>query len=129
MKILKYITIFGLCLTFSSFFNNESRTSEFLFQKWVYEKNENGKVFFENKKKLNKHRQGIKYKKNGTIIRIQNTSWCGDQYEKVFGTWKKLSDSLIEIEYDNWSGSNKSIFKILELTKSKLIIKPISRKN
>jgi hypothetical protein len=99
-----------------------------LFQKWVYENYENGNIIYESKRRLNKDRPGIKFKKNGTITRNQNVSWCGNNYETVSGTWKKISESLIEIEYRNWSGSNKSTLKIVELTKSKLIIKPIPLK-
>ena len=127
MKILKYIVILGLCLTFSSFYKPESKTSEFLFQKWVYENYENDNLTYESRWKFKKHKPGIEFKENGTIIRKQNSSWCGNEieFETVSGKWKKISESLLEIEYKNWSGMNKDTLQIVELTKSKLIVKPI----
>lgn len=127
MKNLKYISILVLFVLFTSFNRTESKTSEYLFQIWVFENYENDQVTYESKPKFNKHKPGIEFKENGIISRKQNSSWCGTEieYETVSGTWKKISKSLLVIEYENWNGINKDTLQIEELTKSKLIFKHI----
>ena len=127
MKILKYIIILFLCLAFISFNKTESNNSNFLFQKWVYEKYDNDNLIYQSKRKFKKDKPGIEFKENGTINRKQNSSWCGTEieYETVSGTWKNISDSLFVIEYKNWNGRNIDTLQIVELTKTKLAVKPI----
>ena len=125
MKNLKYISIIVLFVLFTSFNKTESKSSEYLFQKWVFENFKSDKVTYESKRKFHKHKPGIEFKENGIISKKQNSSWCGTEieYETVSGTWKKISDSLLAIEYENWNGKNKDTLQIVKLTKSKLIIK------
>ncbi len=128
MKILNYIAILGLSLIFTSFCITESKTSEFLYQKWIYEDYQNGNLIYESKRQFKKDKPGIEFKVNRTITRKQNSGWCGTppiEYEIVYGTWKTISDTVIEMEYKNWKGLTKDTLQIVSLTKSKLILKPI----
>ena len=128
MKILNYIVIFSLFLAFTSFQINESKTSDFLYQKWVYKDYQNGNMIYESKRKFKKDKSGIEFKENGTITLKQNSGWCGTppiDFEIVSGTWKNISDSLLEIEYKDWSGIKKDTLQIIELSKSELTLKPI----
>ncbi len=126
MMILKYISILLLAIFFASFQKDESTKFDFLIQKWVYKNYEKGKFIYESNRKFKKDKAGIEFKENGTIIKQQNSGWCGTppiEYENVTGTWKKISDSLIVLEYKNWAGSNKDTMKIIEISKSKLTLK------
>lgn len=128
MKILNYIAILTLFAVFTSFQVTESKTSDFLFQKWIYEDYKNGNLIYESKRNFKKGRPGIEFTSNGTITRKQNSGWCGTppiDFEIVSGTWKNISDSVVEIEYKYWGGLAKDTLQIVELTKSKLILKPI----
>ncbi|MAL58602.1 MAG: hypothetical protein CMC14_00990 [Flavobacteriaceae bacterium] len=128
MRILNYIAILILSIIFTSFQITESKVSDFLFQKWIYEDYQNGNLIYESKRNFKKDKPGIEFKENGAITRKQNSGWCGTPpivYETVYGTWKNVSDSLLEIEYKDWSGLRKDTLQIIELTKSKLTLKPI----
>jgi hypothetical protein len=128
MKTPKYISILLLFVVFASFQITESKTSSFLYQKWIYKDYQNGNLVYESKRKFKKDKRGIEFKENGTIMRKQNSSWCGTppiDYEIVAGTWKKISDSIIEIEYKNWGGIKKDTLQIIKLSKSELTLKPI----
>ncbi|WP_298545885.1 hypothetical protein [uncultured Aquimarina sp.] len=128
MKIPNYILILILFGVFSSFQGSESKSSDFLFQKWVYKDYQNENLVYESKRKFKKDKSGFEFISNGTIIRKQNSGWCGTppiDYEIVSGTWKNISDSVLEIKYKYWGGLAKDTLKIVELTKSKLILKPI----
>ena len=106
MKTLKYISILLLFVVFASFQITVSKTSSFLYQKWIYKDYQNGNLVYESKRKFKKDKSGIEFKENGTVIRKQNSGWCGTppiDFEIVSGTWKNISDSLIEVECKDWS--------------------------
>ncbi|AXT54643.1 hypothetical protein D1815_02325 [Aquimarina sp. AD1] len=128
MKFSKYSAILILFLVLSSFHKTEPITSDFLFQKWIYKDYINENLIYESNRKFKKGKSGIEFNKNGTILRKQNSGWCGTppiEYETVSGTWRKISKSLLEVEYKSWNGLNKDTLEIIELTKSKLTLKPI----
>ncbi|SEL99495.1 hypothetical protein SAMN04487910_3844 [Aquimarina amphilecti] len=128
MKFLNYISILFLFFVFTSFQITEPKTPDFLYQKWIYNYYQNGNLIYKSKRKFKKDKSGIEFKENGTIIRKQNSGWCGTppiNFEIVSGTWKNVSDSLIKIEYKDWSGIRNDTLQIIELSKSKLILKPI----
>ena len=128
MKILTYISILALFLIFTSFHTTESQTSDYLIQKWVYEDYDSGKLIYKSNRKFIDDRPGIEFKENGELIRRQNSGWCGTppiDYELASGTWIYISDSILVIEYKNWSGLIKDTMQIIELSKSKLTLKSI----
>jgi hypothetical protein len=78
------------------------------------------------KKSFDNEKGGLQFLKNNKLRKRQNEGWCGTppiSYEEVQGDWKKLSDSLIEIRYKNWSGKLIDTIKIISLTDKELIIK------
>ncbi len=128
MKILYYISLLCLFSGFTSFQITEFKTDHLLFQKWVYVDYKNGKVIYQSNRTFKKDEPGIEFKSNGTISQKQNSGWCGTppiNYEIVSGTWKNISKSILEIEYPYWGGVKKDTLRIIKLTKSKLILKPI----
>lgn len=128
MKTLHYISFLILFLVFTSFQITKAKTTDFLFQKWVYVNYKNGNLIYESKSKFEKDKPAIEFNENGTIEKKQNSGWCGTppiDYEIVSGTWKSISDSLIELEYKDWRGPVKDTLKILALSKSKLVLKPV----
>ena len=128
MKTLPYISLAILFVVFTSFQITKSKIPAFLFQKWIYEGYENGNQIYESKLKFEKDKPAIEFKQDGTIQKKQNSGWCGTppiDYEIVSGSWKSISDSLLEIEYKNWIGQVKDTIQIIALSKSKLILKPV----
>ena len=128
MKTLLYKSILFLFVVFTSFQIPKSKIPDFLFQKWIYVNYQNGNQIYESKRKFEKDKPAIEFKENGTILKKQNSGSCGTppiDYEIVSGTWKSISDSLIELEYQNWRGQVKDTLQIIALSKSKLIIKPV----
>ena len=128
MKILKYIAILTLFVAFASFHKTDSNPSDFLYQKWIYEDYQNGNKIYASNRKFMKDKPGIEFKENGSILRKQNSGWCATppiDYVIVSGTWENISDSVLVIEYKSWSGLIKDTLQIIELSKSKLILKSI----
>ena len=107
IKILNLVVISGVFITFSSFHKHKIETSNYLFQKWIYQDFQNDKIIYESKLKFDKNKSGIEFYQNKTITLHQNIGWCGTppiEYETIKGNWSSISDSLIEIEYKNWNG-------------------------
>jgi hypothetical protein len=128
MKALNYISILLLFVDFTSFQTSESKIADFLYQKWVYNDSQNGNLIYESKRNFNKSKSGIEFKEDGTLMRKQNSGWCGTppiEFETVSGTWNYISDSIIEIEFKDWSGFRKDTLQVIELTEFKLTLKPI----
>jgi hypothetical protein len=126
MKILIFLSISLLFGVLASFQRVELQTSDYLIQKWVYADYENGNMIYRSMRKFKKDRPGIEFKDNGILKRRQNSKWSAAppiDYELVSGTWKSISDSLIEMEYENWSGLIKDTLQIIELSESKLVLK------
>ncbi|MDW5289627.1 hypothetical protein [Formosa sp. PL04] len=134
MKIINYIAIFSLIVIFSSFQITSLKTSDLLFQKWVYEGYQNGNLLYESQLDFTEDKAGIEFKNNGTLSLKQNSGSCGTPpitYKTISGTWKNISDSILEIEYKNWSGLTKDTLQIVNVSKTKLTLKQIHtvRKN
>ena len=124
----KYITIVALFTVLSSFNKIESEISPFLFQNWIYENYQNGDQSFISKDRFQKDKPGIAFNENGTIVKRQNSGWCGTPpitYENVNGTWKEISESLLEIQYESWNGRNVDTLQIVAITKEKLVLRHI----
>ncbi|WP_445710696.1 hypothetical protein [Flavobacterium sp.] len=124
----KYIIIVAFFTVLSSFNKTESEISPFLFQNWIYENYQNGDQSFISKDRFQKDKSGIAFKENGTIVKRQNSGWCGTppiDYVNVNGTWKEISESLLEIQYESWNGRNVDTIQIVEISKNKLVLRHI----
>lgn len=128
IKIINLIIILGVFITFSSFHKHKSETSNYLFQKWVYHDFDDNNLIYKSEIKFNKNKPGLEFYQNKTITIRQNIGWCATppiEYETIKGSWSSITDSLIEIEYKNWNGLKKDTLKIIKISKSTLILKPI----
>lgn len=68
-------------------------------------------------------RGGIKLNEDGTLIKKQNSHWCGTppiSYEKVSGHWRLLDNSKFEITYSNWRGAQTDTFLIKNISKDRI---------
>ena len=67
----------------------------------------------------------FKIEANGRLIRVQPVGGCGTEpieYEKVNGTWLKVSDTTFSIEFPYWDGIGKELYYIKEVNKNILIL-------
>lgn len=75
---------------------------------------------------LYKKEPGIWFKKDGTLVRRQNASWCGTppiSYENYPGTWRQLTDSTLVIRHEFWGGTQEQEWWIVASSSRKLKVK------
>ena len=77
MKTLLYKSILFLFVVFTSFQIPKSKIPDFLFQKWIYVNYQNGNQIYESQLKFEKDKPAIEFKEDGTILKKQNSGWCG----------------------------------------------------
>jgi len=124
MKSLKYINLLIIILLFSSCDNCTKPISDnALFNVWV--KYDNDSNTFRSADKLEDNLYGFIIEQNGTFIERKNAGWCGTPpiYRENFdGTWKELSENLLEIIVDYWGGVDTFKIEILSVDESELKI-------
>ena len=64
-------------VVFTSFQITKYQTPDFLFQKWIYVNYQNGNQIYESQLKFEKDKPAIEFKEDGTILKKQNSGWCG----------------------------------------------------
>ena len=100
MNLLKIIILTSLLIILSSFILNSTTLDEKLLGTWVYSNYENKSIQFKKKRSFQSDKPGIQFKKNGTLMKRQNSGWCGTppiSYKNYKGFWKTTSDSTINI--------------------------------
>lgn len=94
-----------------------------LFQTWVKVGYSDGSAVYKSRGSFKKSRPGVEFRKDGTIIKRQNLSFCGTppiKYENASGNWSFTSDSLLILQYENWRGFIKDTFEMTHLSKKRL---------
>ena len=123
MKIIKLILAISI---FSSISCSKNIMNDKLVGTWVYSNYENETFEYIKASKFIEDLQGIKFKKNGEIIKHQNAGWCGTPpiyYENSSGSWEMISNNNIYITYDYWGGTGNENWKIISLTDQKIEFK------
>lgn len=126
---MKLKIIVAICLTAlltTSFKPDLKFDKAMLVGVWIYDKYEDEAVKYVKHKAFEKDVSGIKFKKNGELVRRQNVGWCGTPpitYSNYDGTWKVTSDSTLTIRYKYWGGDAEQDWLIKELSASVLKIK------
>jgi hypothetical protein len=126
LKIIKHI--FGIIL-FSILSTSCINESNQLYQTWVPVEYKNDSAIYESKWDFDENKSGIEFNSDGTLKYKRNGSYCGTPpitYEIVSGNWNSISDSLLELNIKPKSKYKKQLkdtFKIVEISKSKLVLK------
>ena len=77
-------------------------------------------------KAINPSKYGFSINDDGTFIEHKNAGWCGTppiSYDSFDGTWKALSDSLLEITVGYWGGTMTYQMRIVSLEQDQLAIR------
>jgi len=126
MKTFKIALYFGVILILSPSFKIKYKDlNEEIIGVWVYKNYNDSSSEYKKKNSFDKNEPGIKFKRNGKLIKRQNVGWCGTPpitYDNFQGTWKITSDSTLTIRYKYWDGMAEEDLLIVELNNKKLII-------
>ena len=75
--------------------------------------------------KLEEGHYGFIIEKDGTFIERANSGWCGTppiSYRSYYGTWKEISEDILEINVEYWGGITTYKIQILSVNDSELKI-------
>lgn len=94
---------------------------------WIFFEDVSNDTFFSIKKvkKLDHDKPGIVFKKNGKLIKRQNSGWCGTPpiaYANYDGTWE-LRKNTLSLKYSFNNGEMEEEWEIIERKNSILIYK------
>lgn len=73
---------------------------------------------------FNRDNKGIKFKTDGSLVKRQNSGWCGTPpitYANYNGTWKVTSDSTLHINHDYWGGTMQMDWKLVSSTENSIV--------
>ncbi|AWA31078.1 hypothetical protein HYN48_13830 [Flavobacterium magnum] len=124
------ITSLLISLLFLVFYSSYSEKEIILERTWVFKSYDSKSQTFSyyQRSKFSKSKPGIQFIKEGKLKVKQSTGNCGTifpgekiDYEIVDGTWEKLTDSIIVLKHPLWDKNYTEKFKIVELTKNKLV--------
>ena len=76
-------------------------------------------------KKFREDEPGIQLKKNGKLVKRQNSGGCGTppiSYANYEGTWAMTGNSTLTVKYEFFDGTIDEDWKILETNKTRLKI-------
>lgn len=75
--------------------------------------------------KLDENKYGFIIESDGTFIERKNAGWCGTPpiyYENIDGSWKYISDDVLEITVDFWGGIDTFKIEIVSIDEYELKI-------
>ncbi len=93
---------------------------------WVQEGYMGDTTLLKRMSALDEHQYGFTIVEDGTFIERKNSGWCGTPpiaYANYDGTWKALSDSLLNITVGYWGGVMTYQIRIVSLSEQNLAIK------
>jgi hypothetical protein len=128
-----YVIIVFLLLTCGFYsFVRENEQKVRLIGVWVYSGSENGVVEYIKSDSFDRFKPGMEFKKNGVLIKRQNTGWCGTPpitYGDYGGMWKRTSDSTFKMRSEYWGGTTLENWRIVELNARVLKVKNLYYRN
>ena len=93
---------------------------------WVQEGYTGDTTLLRRMSALDEHQYGFTIVEDGTFIERKNSGWCGTPpiaYANYDGTWKAISDSLLNITVGYWGGVMTYQIMIVSLRADDLAIK------
>jgi hypothetical protein len=132
---MKKIFLISLSIIFVMFcfssFKSSSNKKDKLVGIWVSSEFKDGVLKLIKSTNFQKDKSGIEFKNDRSIIKRQNSGWCGTppiHYSNYNGTWKFISDSTMTIRYDYWGGIAEEDWKIIKLDYKNLEVERMNYK-
>jgi len=118
MKRYKIFLLLFLPLISSTSKNNITQKTQ-IIGSWIFIEDVANDTFFSIKKvkKLESDKPGIQFRKNGKLIKRQNSGWCGTPpiaYANYDGTWE-LRNKILTLKYSYFNGSIEEEWEIIEI--------------
>lgn len=131
MKYFNRSVLFSLIIVFLFVLNGCKgltcfQASNSLYGTWIKKGYQDSITVMEKAEKLDKSNYGFIIQRNGTFTERKNSGWCGTppiSYANYDGTWKYISDELLEIEVGFWGGKTTFQIEIILQTRNELHIK------
>jgi hypothetical protein len=94
---------------------------------WLFEENTSSEnsASLTKSKKFKEEEPGIQLKKNGKLVKRQNSGKCATppiSFANYEGTWKMTGESTLTVKYEFFDGTIEEDWKIIETNKNKLKI-------
>ena len=92
---------------------------------WVENEYKGDTLFLQRNGAFDKEKYGFTINEDGTFVEHKNAGWCGTPpitFDSFDGTWKAVSDSLIDITVAYWGGMMTYQIRIVSLDAEELAI-------
>ena len=99
---------------------------------WVEEEYQGDTLFLHRSGAFDKEKYGFTLHEDGTFVERKNAGWCGTPpitYDDFEGTWKAVSDSLLDITVAYWGGMMTYQIRIVSLESEELAIRYLYTEN
>lgn len=131
MKIIQNVLLVVGLLSCFAFTEISIENDSDILGTWTHSKSDSEGSFYKKIEDFEKDKPGIKFLKNGKIIKRQNMGWCGTppiSYGNYDGTWKIEDDSKLTITYEYWGGTMEEEWAISNLSTDKMKISRIKHR-
>lgn len=99
---------------------------------WVEDEYKGDTLFLQRSGAFDKEKYGFSIHGDGTFTEHKNAGWCGTppiSYDSFDGTWKAVSDSLLDITVAFWGGMMTYQMRIVSLDAEELAIRYLYEDN
>ena len=99
---------------------------------WVENEYKGDTLFLQRNGAFDKEKYGFTINEDGTFVEHKNAGWCGTPpitFDSFDGTWKAVSDSLIDITVAYWGGMMTYQIRIVSLDAEELAIRYLYTEN
>ena len=98
---------------------------------WQWSKYSDSTYFYKVSNDIDQTEGGFQFLNDGKLKVRQNIGWCGTppiSYETVLGSWNKISDNTIRLNYPYWGGKIVEDILIVKISNSELQFKSVNLK-
>jgi len=93
---------------------------------WVESEYRSDVLWLERRGELDPERYGFSILEGGAFLEHKNSGWCGTppiSYASFEGTWKVVSDSLLEVTVGYWGGTMNYQIRLVQVEQERLAIR------
>lgn len=95
---------------------------------WQFDTYSDSISFYKRAGNIDENEYGFQFLSDGKLKVRQNVGWCGTPpitYETVSGSWNKMSDSTIRLDYPYWGGKIVEDLMIIKISNTALQTKSV----
>ena len=99
---------------------------------WIENEYRGDTLYLDRDGAFDKEKYGFALNDDGTFVEHKNAGWCGTPpitYDSFDGTWKAVSDSLLDITVAYWGGMMTYQIRIISLDAEELAIRYLYSEN